>query len=61
MSDVASIVMGAENDEPGGVDEHHAGGDPEHPAPAGRQHFKVVDSITLRLKQLQANLPLGEW
>ena len=31
---------GAENAEPGGVDEHHAGGDSEHPAPAGRKHHQ---------------------
>ena len=38
LTDVARVVDGVENARAGGVDERHAGGDRQHPAPAGRQH-----------------------
>ena len=37
LTDVATVVQGAENTKLGRLGEPHAGGDPEHPAPAGRQ------------------------
>ena len=48
------IVQGSENDGCS-LDEPHAGGDPERPAPAGANVIQVVDRIKALLPQLQAS------
>ena len=40
LSDVASVIDGAGEREPGRLDEQHAGGHPQHPAAARRQHHQ---------------------
>jgi multidrug efflux pump len=59
LTDVANIVDGVENNNPGRVDEPDAGDHRERAAPARRQHHQRGQEHQALLPQLEANLPKG--
>ena len=48
LSDVADVVDGAENVKQAAWMNDDAGGDPQHPAPAGRQHHRASSTASRR-------------
>ena len=58
VKDVANVVNGIENNRQARMDEHHAGGDPQHSAPAGRQyHHGRPQDPGRSFRNWKANLP----
>ena len=57
VKDVANVVNGVENTRQAAWMNHDAGGDPEHPAAAGRKHHHRGQADPAILPQLEANLP----